>query len=494
MTWISASMSVVAACAATTFAQNPTFGPHYIRLQPVASGLTAPVQAKSPPDGSNRLFIADQNGKIRILQDGVLLATPFLDVAPLMVTLNPGYDERGLLGMAFHPDFASNGRFFIHYTAPRTGVAGVDPCFGTTRGCSSEVIAEYRVSTSDSNVADPASGVVLLSVPKPQFNHAGGGLDFGPDGYLYIGLGDGGGAHDGLADVPPSHGPIGNAQNLEVPLGKILRYDVSVPGVLNIPASNPFAGQQGRFEGIYSYGHRNPYSMCFDDAPGGTGELYVADVGQNLYEEINIVTGGNNYGWPLMEGFHCFDPFAPNTPPASCPAADSMARPIAEYPHADGATPIGIAVVCGYVYRGLENPSLNGLFLFGDYSTSFGAARGQLFYLDPATRPSEVKRLRIERDSRPLNLFLKGMGRDAAGEVYVLATSVGGPTGTTGVVLRVESLCLSDFNNDGGVDSDDVIAFFASWDAGQTAADMNGDGGVDADDVIEFFGRWDQGC
>ncbi|MCH8969500.1 MAG: PQQ-dependent sugar dehydrogenase, partial [Planctomycetes bacterium] len=280
---------------ATTFGGIPQ-GDIVIKLEPVASGLVGPVAVTHAGDGSGRLFIVEQSGQIRIVEDGVLLPTPFLDIVDKLPELNPFFDERGLLGLAFHPNYASNGRFFIRYSSPREGEPD-EPCFGTSRGCHIENLAEYSVSEDDANQADPDSEILLFSIDEPQFNHDSGEVAFGPDGFLYFTLGDGGGAHDGLADDPPSHGPIGNGQNIETALGAILRIDVDSPPQdplpYAIPPDNPFVGRPGVDE-IYAYGMRNPYKFSFDDGLGGDGSLYVADVGQNLFEEVNIVVNGGN--------------------------------------------------------------------------------------------------------------------------------------------------------------------------------------------------------
>ncbi len=481
---IASLVSLCSAALSSTASAQVVNGQYVVRLEQVASGLAAPVQAKSPNDGTGRLFIVDQTGTIRILQNGSLLPTPFLNITALLAPINTGYDERGLLGLAFHPNFASNGRFFVHYTAPRTGNPG-DPCVGTSRGCSSEAIAEFRVSAGNPNVADPASRVELLRVPKPQFNHAGGGIDFGPDGMLYVAFGDGGGANDGLADNPPSHGPIGNAQNLSTPLGKILRFDVSTPGVLAFPADNPFIADPNAYGGVWAYGFRNPYSMCFDDAPGGDGKLIVADVGQNVFEEIDFVTRGLNYGWPRTEGLHCFDPFNPNTPPPSCNTA-GLVPPVAEYDHT-----VGIAIVSGYVYRGNDLPAMRGMYFFGDFSTSFGSPNGHLFYIDP-TSPAVVNRLRLPNEAN-LGLYLKGFGRDSRGEIYALATRNLGPSGTTGVVLRF-TRCPADMDNDGFADGFDYDRFVQYFEAGDPAADQTHDGFTDAFDYDAYVIAFEAGC
>jgi Glucose / Sorbosone dehydrogenase len=242
-------------------------------LAEVPGGFVAPVHLTEPDDGSSRLFVADQIGRIRIIKNGVVLIEPFLDITGRMVTLNANYDERGLLGVAFHPDFASNGRFFVRYGKPRAGADG-EPCKGTARGCHEEILAEFRVSASNPDLADPDSEKILIRIPKPQFNHDGGNLAFGPDGYLYFGMGDGGGANDGLADNPPSHGPIGNGQNINTLMGKILRIDVDSGDPYGIPADNASNGAGIKlFTGSNALGEPRRSLLHFDVAsavPAGT--------------------------------------------------------------------------------------------------------------------------------------------------------------------------------------------------------------------------------
>lgn len=409
-----------------------------VNLEPVATGLVSPTDLTSPNDGSGRLFITDQNGRIRIVDGGTLLPTPFLNLTSSLPMLAAGFDERGLLGMAFHPDYSNNGRFFVRYSAPRAGAPG-EPCFGTSRGCHEERLSEFAVDPMNANLADPGSERILFRVDEPQFNHNGGDLEFGPDGFLYFGLGDGGGAHDGLADVPPSHGPIGNGQNTNVPLGKVLRIDVNGPPAMGleyaIPADNPFAAGPGLDE-IYAYGFRNPFKLSFDDGPGGDGSLLVADVGQNRFEEIDRVQNGGNYGWVTREGFHCFDPLNPNTPPAMCSSTgaggEPLLDPIAEYDHTDG-----ISIIGGFVYRGSLFPELVGKYVFGDFSTSFATPAGRLFYIDIDGDPSQIFEFINGPMDLPLGLFVKGFGEDANGEIYLLASTLLGPIGTGGQVLHV---------------------------------------------------------
>ncbi|MBW2418681.1 MAG: PQQ-dependent sugar dehydrogenase [Deltaproteobacteria bacterium] len=417
-----------------SFAQIPE-GDIVIEFETVASGLTAPLGVTHAGDGSGRLFVYEQTGQIRIVDGGTLLPAPFLDISASLVAINPFFDERGLLGVAFHPDYATNGRFFVRYSSPRAGAPG-EPCFGTSRGCHEEVLAEYSASP-DPNVANPA-GTILFRVDEPQFNHDGGQVAFGPDGFLYFSLGDGGGAHDGLADSPPSHGPIGNGQNIETALGAVLRIDVDSPPqtplAYAIPSSNHFVGEPGKDE-IYAYGFRNPYRFSFDDGPGGTGALFLADVGQNLFEEIDIVVAGGNYGWVIREGFSCFDPFDPQNPPAACPDTgphgEPLIDPIADYSHAEG----GISVIGGFVYRGSQGPSLVGKYVFGDFSATFGSPGGRLYFLEESD-PS-IRELQIGAFDDPYGLFLKGFGEDEDGELYVCGSTQLGAVGAGGIVQRI---------------------------------------------------------
>ena len=441
--WFAGLLCVVAPAAAV--AGIPT-SDLTIELEPIATGLTAPLGVTHAGDGSGRLFIVEQSGQIRIVENGALLPTPFLDIASKLPSLSMGFDERGLLGLAFHPDYPINGRFFIRYSVPRTGDP-TEPCFGTSRGCHSEVLAEYSVSAGNPNLADPASEIILFSVDEPQFNHDAGDVAFGPDGFLYFSLGDGGGAHDGLAAMPPLHGPIGNGQNTMTALGSMIRIDVDSPPTpplaYAIPPDNPFVGQTGLDE-IYAWGFRNPYKFSFDDGPGGTGDLILADVGQNLFEEINIVVNGGNYGWVVREGLHCFDPLNPLIPPAMCPSVGPMNEPlidpIVEYSHpGSGFIPEGgITVIGGFVYRGPRNPGLTGTYIFGDFAQVFFAPSGSLYHMvEPVPGSFEIRQFKIGVDDRPYDLFLKGFGEDEDGEVYTCGSTALAPFGTGGVVHRI---------------------------------------------------------
>lgn len=403
-----------------------------VGVELVAEGLTAPVGLASPNDGSGRLFIVDQAGTIRIIgADGTLLPDPFLDLRDQIVPLNPDYDERGVLGLAFHPDYANNGRFFVYYTAPLQSD-------GPTGWDHTNVLAEFHVSPENPDLGDVASQIILLQIAQPQFNHDAGHIAFGPDGYLYVPLGDGGGANDNEEGHTPD---LGNGQdtsdgNLK---GSILRLDVNTIGVYNIPTDNPFVGDDGIADEIYAYGFRNPYHISFDRA--GSGELFAADAGQDIYEEVDVVTAGGNYGWNIKEGTHCFDPNNPTSPPETCAETgangEPLIDPIIEYSHDD----VGVVVVGGYVYRGAALPELAGYYIFGDYTSSFDAGPdGTLWWAEPAAEGGlwTIGELTISgTESGRLGEYVLAVGEDSNGELYVLTSQSIAPTGDTGKVWRI---------------------------------------------------------
>jgi glucose/arabinose dehydrogenase len=446
-----------------------------VGLEDVASGLTAPLALTHAGDGSGRLFVVDQIGTIRVIKDGQLLATPFLDLGERVVDVNPAYDERGVLGLTFHPEYASNGRFFVRYSAPREG-GPEEPCNdpgGFIVGCHKEVLAEFRVSVGDPDVADPDSEATIYEVAEPEFNHNGGDIAFGPDGFLYVPLGDGGGANDGLGSDPPLHGPGGNGQNVETPLGKILRIDVDGMRPFEVPSDNPFVGAEGLDE-IYAYGFRNPFKISFDR--GGSRELFVGEVGQGLFEEVDVVEKGGNYGWAIREGAHCFDPQNPSTPKDSC-LTEGLIDPIAEYDHSEGVSVIG-----GYVYRGLRIAELRGKYVFGDFSRDFGPT-GRLLYLDAdGGDRSKIFELGIVPERSPLGLLVRGFGEDEEGDLYVLGSTDLGPTGSSGVVVRIVSATggglrlPGDANEDGALDISDAVAVFGVLFTGNPSAFPCGSG------------------
>ncbi|MCL6566628.1 MAG: PQQ-dependent sugar dehydrogenase [Acidobacteriia bacterium] len=345
----------------------PPPGPLQVTLETVTSSVAAPVDLQNAGDGSGRLFIVERRGTIRIFRNGTLEAGFFLDISSRVDTQGEG----GLLGLAFHPAFAQNRRFFVHYT--------------TTSSPLRTVISEFRVSATNPNVADPAE-TVLLTLEQPFSNHNGGQIAFGPDGFLYIALGDGGGAGD----------PLGNGQRLDTLLGKLLRIDVNRqdPGRnYAIPPDNPFAGQGNARGEIWAYGLRNPWRFSFDRA---TGRLFLADVGQDRFEEINLIARGGNYGWNVMEGRQCFQP------PSGCNTS-GLALPIFDYGHSDGESVTG-----GYVYRGAQIPRLVGVYVFGDFIS------GVIWGLQQDAQ-GNWQRTELVRSGRRITSF----GVDEQGEMYV---------------------------------------------------------------------------
>ena len=376
-----------------------------IDFETVADGLNSPVACANSGDGTNRLFIADQIGKIYIVEDDELVLDPFLDISDKLVTLSPTYDERGLLGIAFHRDYENNGRFFVYYSAPKAGEE-IDH---------ESILSEYQVS-EDPNIADPDSEKIIFRVDQPESNHNGGQLAFGPDGFLYIGLGDGGGAGD-------QHGVIGNGQDINTSLGSILRIDVDGEEPYSIPMDNPFVGVDGLDE-IYAWGFRNPWKFSFDRE---TGTLIAADVGQDEWEEIDIVDKGQNYGWRIMEGNHPYDPDLADLLGIDI---ETLAKPIHEYSHSFGKSIVG-----GYMYRGIQSSDFVGKYVFGDWSSSFFTAKGKLYYLEEI-EPGVWERFDL-RPSESFNRFVLSFGEDENGEIYLLSKTTLGPSGNTGDVRRI---------------------------------------------------------
>ena len=413
-----------------------------IELDIVGEGMAAPVYLDMPNDGSGRLFIVDQVGQIYISDgNGNVLDTPFLDISSNMVSINSNYDERGLLGLAFHPDYANNGRLFIYYSAPlREG--------GPSGWNHTSVLSEFRVSQADPNIADPDSETIILQIDQPQGNHNSGAITFGPDGYLYIPLGDGGGANDtgsGHAEDWYDANAGGNGQdNEENMLGSILRIDIDNGDPYAVPDDNPPISEA--YPEIWAYGFRNPYRMAFD--MGGSNQLFLGDAGQNLWEEVSIVEAGGNYGWNVREGAHCFSASEPGNPdaitncPLEDPEGDPLIDPIIEFPnssHPDGG--LGTTVIGGVVYRGSNLPAWDGRYVFGQWSTGFQSPNGTLFVAAPSTQGMwDFEPIQIEsREGGLLNEYVLAFGQDMNGEVYVLTSSSAGPSGDTGRVYRLTS-------------------------------------------------------
>ncbi|KCZ72657.1 glucose/sorbosone dehydrogenase [Candidatus Methanoperedens nitroreducens] len=416
-------------------ADNPTdisTVPDSIGLELKAEGFTAPLALVSPGDGTGRLFIVDQTGVIMILMaDGEVLGEPFLDIRDKIVALNTIFDERGLLGLAFHPDFKNNGRFFVYYSAPLREDAP-DGWDHTSH------ISEFKVAQDNPDKADRNSEWILLQVDQPQSTHNAGQITFGPDGYLYIPLGDGGGAHD----VGTGHPPLGNGQDTSTLLGSILRIDVDSDDLYSIPQDNPFVGEEGLDE-IFAYGFRNPFNIAFD--AGGDRSLFASDAGQYLWEEVNIVTKGSNYGWNIKEGTHCFDPNNPTEPPAECPDTGARGEPLIDpiIEFANLVQPGGLSqvVIGGFVYRGSALPEFNGSYIFGGFTSSPGRPDGSVFVATPPPHGEKMwpmKELRIAtRENGRIGTFVRSFGQDADNELYILTSETLGPEGNTGRVFKI---------------------------------------------------------
>jgi glucose/arabinose dehydrogenase len=417
--------------------------------------IVSPTDIANAGDGSGRLFVSDQAGIVYIIRDGMVLPQPFLDVRAKLVPkapttypfpLSTSYEERGLLGIAFHPNFSQRdglgqplpgfGKFYLFYSAPSPNAAG-----GSSPVSCRSTISEFSVSATDPNAADISSERVVLAYDKPQSNHNGGQLRFGPDGLLYISVGDGGGQHDNQdghtggsgTSSPGPAGVLGNAQNKNVLLGKILRIDPlgnnGPGGQYGIPPANPFVGAGGGVrEEIFAFGVRNPWRFSFDDGPGGSGRIFEADVGQDKVEEVNIITAGGNYGWRVMEGTLTHDGTAPNS-------GLPLISPIAQYAHvgvtvgAPALPQIGASIIGGFVYRGTAIPALQGKYVFGDYSQSIATANGTLLGIEETSPGSGVWNFSslVIAGGNPLTTRVYAFGRDEAGELYVATKISRGP-------------------------------------------------------------------
>ena len=354
-------------------AEPPPAAPGGYAAVLVAQGLSDPVALVAPPGDTTRLFVVEKTGRVRILRGGALLPRPFLDLSG---RVSRG-SEQGLLDLEFHPSYASNRRFFVHYT----------DVSGDTR------VVELQASDDPDSAA--AAERVILSVDQPYSNHNGGELAFGPDGKLYIGLGDGGSGGD----------PQGNGQNLGALLGKILRIDVDAGTPYGIPADNPFVSRAGARGEIWSYGLRNPWRFSFD---AETGAMWIGDVGQNAWEEIDVEPagqGGRNYGWNRMEGSSCY-------PPGSSCNQTGLSLPVAEYGHGDGCSVTG-----GFVYRGPDLPELRGAYFYGDYCT--GLVRSLRWVNGGATDPRDWTATLRTRGGGPM-AGLSSFGVDGRGELYLV--------------------------------------------------------------------------
>jgi len=428
----------------------------------IANGIDRPIFVTHAGDGSGRLFVIEQEGAIRIIDaDGNLLPTKFLDIDGTSVGGDSGGDERGLLGLAFHPDYENNGKFYVNYTG-----SGND-----TR------IAEYQVSAGDPNVADAGTARIVMFYDQPFSNHNGGWLGFGPDGYLYISAGDGGSGND----------PGNRASNLANYLGKIHRIDIDggddFPGDANqnyeIPADNPFIGVSNALDSIWHYGIRNAWRTSFDR---DNGDMWIADVGQNAWEEVNHNVGnvgGNFYGWRCREGL--------NATGLSC-GATGWVNPQHVYNHSGG----NCSITGGYVYRGCElGEEYQGLYFFGDY------CGGSVWTLDPNNGYSRSTEFGF-------GFGLSSFGEDEAGEIYVTDVGSGqvfkiinpsvADDNDNGIPDACESACLPDINGDGDLNFFDISGFLSAFNAQDPVADFNGDGQFNFFDISDFLSSFSAGC
>jgi glucose/arabinose dehydrogenase len=466
----------------TVFARISGPGGPRIDLEVVAEGLVSPVKAVTAPGDAGGLYVVDQPGKLWRVDLVTGLKTLVLDVSGRLVPLGvcgPGtFDERGFLGLAFHPNYGLNGKLYTYTSEPVVGM----PTFPSTvpPGVAPDhqnVLAEW---TARGGVADPASRRELLRVDWPQFNHDGGDLAFGPDRMLYVSMGDGGSADDAdgqlFTTAPPNYPPCGeaptvghqgdgNAQKLNTPHGKVLRIDVdgrtSANRQYGIPSDNPFVGTAGALGEVYALGFRNPYRFSFDTE---TGLLFLGDVGQNDLEEVDVVTRGGNYGWNFREGslfFHINgnDPgFASRKADPTRPIPSGLSDPLAQYDtHHEGHSVIG-----GFVYHGTRFPQLEDRYVFGEYSRLFlfpfgPDDHGRLLSLSPVPNLAAANHRRVHElrgfpqaiaelgltapphgpEAFPPTMSVLGMGQDTSGEVYVTGNKTGRPFGTDGVVLRI---------------------------------------------------------
>ncbi|WP_435333804.1 PQQ-dependent sugar dehydrogenase [Haloarchaeobius sp. TZWWS8] len=395
-----------------------------VTLEPVADGFTAPLGVEFAP-GDDRPYVVDQTGTVAVVDGDE--TRPFLDVRDRLVSLS-GYEERGLLGLAFHPGYADNGRLYVRYSAPRRD--------GTPSNYSHTfVLAEFTTDPEADAPVSPETERTILEIPQPQSNHNAGALQFGPDGFLYVATGDGGGANDrgtGHVDDWYEAVPGGNGQDVtENLLGSILRIDVdrSADGKpYAVPDDNPLVGREGLDE-QFAWGFRNPWRMSFHG-----DDLLVADVGQNRYEEVSLVRKGGNYGWNVREGAHCF---GADDCPTETPSGSPLVDPVVEYPHERDGEELGIAVVGGYVYDGEGIPSLQGRYVFGDWRAGSG---GRLYVADPRDEGRwPMSSIELADGGTTLPGLLLSFGRDHAGELYVGLTQSATLSGSTGAVYRLAS-------------------------------------------------------
>ncbi|MFD2146851.1 PQQ-dependent sugar dehydrogenase [Mucilaginibacter antarcticus] len=370
----------------------------------MAQGIQAPTAMVFP--GPNTGWVTEQTGKIRLVRDGKLTGTVVLDVKNKMVRVGSGYEEKGLLNVVLHPKFNTNGKFYLFYSR-NTSTINPDSKNGR-KFDHTDVVAEYKM-LPQSDMADTASAHIILAQDKPDGNHNGSGLVFGADGYLYVTFGDGGGQRD-------EHGTIGNGQDMNTWLGKVLRVNVDGDAPYTVPKDNPYVGKDGVKPEIWAAGFRNPYRITIDKT---SKQLFVGEVGQDLYEEVDILEKGANYGWRVVEGNHCHNP---NT---GC-SFTGYTAPISEYHHSEGVSVIG-----GNVYNGSQIPGLKGKYLFGDWT-------GPVWYLQKAGKAWNRGKVTIK--NFPRGAKITGWGEDQSGEMYILLNAEAGPGpygATTGSAYKI---------------------------------------------------------
>lgn len=414
-----------------------------IGLKLITEGIGAPMALAPIPDGSGRMLLAEQSGVIHLLdRDGKRGEQLLLDLRPKMVAINKGMEERGLLGLALHPQFNSNRRFYAVYSAPKRDSA-------PEKWDHTERLSEFKVG-ADFVSADPASERVILEIDEPDWNHNSGRIAFGPDGFLYMSVGDGG-AYNDVGDVARGRGhpPEGNGQKLDTLLGKVLRLDVDRGNPYGIPKDNPFADGKKGLPEIFAYGLRNPWGMSFDR--GGKRDLILSDVGQDRWEEINVIVNGGNYGWRLREGFDGFDPKNPRSAPTNAVTVGADGKPFVDpvltYKTLRGrgteSNAFGVTVTGGYVYRGKAFPALVGKYIFADWSRSMAIPDGTLLVATIPAGNSSGARWSVEPlavkdfSGGRIKSYIWALGEDAEGELYVLGNGMNSAFGTKGKVFKL---------------------------------------------------------
>ncbi|MFN0068829.1 MAG: PQQ-dependent sugar dehydrogenase [Limisphaerales bacterium] len=404
-------------------------------LKPFAGGFVQPLTLV--PLDARRLLVADQTGVVQVVGGGgETAATPFLDLRSKLVKLNAGFDERGLLGLALHPKFAENRKFYVFYSAPLG-----DADLKAKEWDHTDLLSEFTASADATT--DLATERVLLQIHQPHMNHNSGRLVFGPDGFLYVSIGDGGNANG----TGRGHDPQGNSQILTTLLGKMLRLDVDRQAggkPYAVPSDNPFVGRKDALPEIFATGLRNPWGMSFGPAPGHA--LILADVGQTMWEEINVIAKGGNYGWPIREGTAGFDKEDPKRMPTDRPRTGLLGEPLLdpalEYKNVNGwpgdKEAAGISITGGHVYRGQALPELRGKYVFADWSKNWSVPDGRLYVATMNEGKWSMEPLALPMNpAGKVPAYVCGLGEDADGELYVLSNRSNGLVGTNGRVWKL---------------------------------------------------------